>query len=208
MSENLNGILREKMGTRSARILRLQGRIPACLQGESKAHLNFSLGTEEFMAARRRKQLLFDIGLDAGEVETAMVRELQYDAFGDNIVHVEFRRVVRGRKTEAEVQITFRGHPKDGILNQLVATILVEAIPSMIPESIECKVEELETGAALYAGDLELPEGVSLSAPTDLQIAVVIAPRGIEMAAEEEAEEGAEATGEEDAAAATEETEG
>lgn len=192
MSENLHGVIRPKLGTRSARILRLQGRVPACVQGEGKAHINLSLERDEFLAARRRNEHLFDIALDEGETETAMVRELQWDAFGDNIVHVEFRRVIRGQQTEAEVTLKFRGVPKGGILNQLVSDILVLAIPSKIPSSIEVKVGELEPGDAIFAGDLEMPEGATLGSPPDLQVAVVVTPRGLAEDTPAEAEEGLE----------------
>jgi len=38
----------------------------------------------------------------------------------DEIVNIEFRRVRRDVKTDIEVELEFRGHPKGGILNHLV----------------------------------------------------------------------------------------
>ena len=188
MAETLQGTIRDKLGTRSSRVLRAQGRIPASIQGEGKGHVNLSLEAEQFLAARRHQERLFDIELDQGDPETAMVRELQWDAFGEHIIHVEFRRVVRGQETESEVPLVFHGHPKGGILNHLVSTVLVHAIPSKIPDKLEVNVDELGIGDSLLAGEIELPEGVRLGVPEDLHVAVIVTARGVaevEAAAEE-----------------------
>lgn len=200
MSATLNGIVREKLGTRYARVLRLQGRIPASIQGEGKENLHLSLDQDQFLAARRHHEHLFDIELDRGAAEVGMVRELQYDLLGERIVHVEFRRVVRGRKTEAEVELEFTGHPRGGVLNHLMTHITVEALPAAIPDSIEIRVDELEPGHPLRVRDIRLPEGVTTSLDPDAQVAVVVQARG---EAELEPSEG-EGEGEAAAAAAPE----
>ncbi len=193
MSEVLKGLVRTKLGTRDSRVLRAQGRIPACIQGEGKSHINLSLEADQFLAARRRHEHLFDIECGQDEPETAMVRELQWDAFGDHIIHVEFRRVIRGVETDAEVALKFEGHPKSGILNHLITHLPVRAIPSMIPDSILVKVDEVEAGEPLLAGTIILPEGVSLGIDPDVQVAVAVIARGIiEETTEEEAVEGIE----------------
>ncbi len=192
MSATLKGQKRDRRGTRDARVLRARGRIPACIQGEGKENLNLSIEEHEFLAARRHHEHLFDIELEGGETETALIRELQWNSFGEKIIHVEFRRVVRGRKTEAEVELTFVGHPKGGILNHLMTHITIEALPSMIPDEIEVKVDGLEPGKPLCVKDLVLPEGVSVrDLPGDAQVATVSVPRD-----DDEAGEGAEDEGE------------
>ena len=199
MSATLQGIVRDKLGSRHARRLRLQGRIPASLQGEAKDHLEFSIEEHQFLAARRHHEHLFDIEVAGGDLETAMVRELQWDHFGERILHVEFRRVVRGRETEAEVELEFVGHPKGGVLNHLITHVPIAALPTQIPDSIEVKVDELEQGHPLLAGDLILPEGVRILLPEDAKIAVVSTVRA---EAEPEAEEAAEGEPAEEGAAA------
>ena len=196
MSATLKGEKRGKLGSRSARVLRARGRIPACIQGEGKENLNLSIDEHEFLAARRHHEHLFDLEMDGGETETALVRELQWNALGEKIIHVEFRRVIRGQKTEAEVELEFTGHPKGGILNHLMTHVTIEALPSEIPDSIEVKVDGLEPGHPLHVRDLVLPEGVSIvGLPAEAQVAVVSVPKGeVEEEAEAEAvEEGAEA---------------
>jgi large subunit ribosomal protein L25 len=189
MSATLTGQVREKLGSRWARRLRSQGRVPASIQGGGKENIDCSLDEVLFLAARRNHQHLFDVELEGGGTETVLVNELQWDAFGDRILHVEFRRVERDVKTEAEVALEFVGHPKGGVLNHLVTHLAILALPAEIPDSIEVKVDELEIGHPLFARDIRLPEGVTLVDDPDTQVAVVVTTRLEEAKPAAEAEE-------------------
>ena len=202
MSATLKGRARAKLGSRDARKLRLQGFIPASVQGEGKENLAIAIEREGFATARRAHEHLFDIELEGADIETALVRELQWDAFGERVMHVEFRRVVRGQKTTAEVELDFIGHPKGGLLNHLVTHVTIVALPSEIPDTIEVRVDELELGGTILAGELVLPEGVDLDMAAETPVAMVITPH-----AEAEPTDEAEGEGEGEAAAATPETE-
>lgn len=191
MTVTLKTLPRERVGTRPSRTLRLQGRIPATLQGDGKAHVDLSVLADDLLAARRHHEHVFTLEMPDGTSDAAMVRELHWDPMGDSILHVEFRRVDLTRETEAEVELEFTGHPKGGVLNHLVTHVTVSAIPSKIPESIEVKVDSMEPGHPLYARDLQLPEGVTLVTEGDLSVAVVVTFK--EEAPAAPAEEAAEA---------------
>lgn len=197
MSTTLKATPRERLGSRFARRLRLQNQIPASIQGEGKPNRDVSVDADEFAAARRKQQHLFDLDV-AGEPETVMVRELQWSSLGRNILHIEFRRVVRGQKTEVEVQLEFSGHPVGGVLNHLLTHATVRCLPSEIPNSIEVRVDGLEVGHTLLAGDLVLPKGVELAMDPETQVASVATVRSAEPVEEgegEAAEEGAAPAG-------------
>jgi ribosomal protein L25 (general stress protein Ctc) len=135
---------RKKLGSRTAVALRSLGRIPSSLEWTKEAaHVDFSIDSVEFLAARRRHQHVFELDF-AGKKEAAIVRHIDWDTFGDLILHVEFRRVDLKKKTEVEVDLHFVGHPK-GVLNQLVAHVKVMALPTEIPD-------ELEVGGRSRAG--------------------------------------------------------
>jgi large subunit ribosomal protein L25 len=174
MTATLKTAPRPRLGSRPALALRMQGRIPASLQGEGKELLHLSIDRHEFLAVRRRHEHVFELELEGGGAENAMVRELQWDPLGEEILHVEFRRVDLARETEAQVMLEFVGHPKGGVLNHLVSTVTVAAIPSKIPDRIEVKVDAMELGHPLFARDLGLPEGVRLVTPGTVSIAVVV----------------------------------
>ena len=196
-SDTLKAKKREKVGTRSAKKLRLEGRIPANLQGENQDHVDFSIDMHEFMASRRHHVHLYDLDID-GNVESAVVRELQYDAFGDNIIHVEFKRVVRGQKTDAEVPVEFVGHPKSGVINHVLTTIHISCLPSQIPDAVEVRVDELGEGDSIHASDIQLPEGMDLITPGEELVATI---SGASVEAPEPSEDDEEGLGDGGAAA-------
>jgi large subunit ribosomal protein L25 len=191
-SQTIKAERREKLGTHGARRLRSAGRIPANLQSEGEhAHVDFSLDEAEFLTSRRQHVHLYDIDL-GGEVESAVVRELQWDALGESILHIEFKRVQRGVETEAEVELEFVGTPKHGMVNHLVTHVTVLCLPSLIPDSIEVKVGDLAEGEHVRAKDLLLPEGVKLAIPADTEVAVISGTPVVDLEApsEEEGEAG------------------
>jgi len=188
-SANLKADLRERVGSRHSRKLRDSGKIPACIQGGQGPVTPIAISSEAFFEARRHHQHLFDITLPNGKVETALVNELQWEVLGRGLDHIEFRRVVRGQETTAEVELEFTGMPKGGVLNHLVTHIKIKAEPQNIPDSIPVKIDGLEVGQPLFARDLVMPKGVKLGIPPETPIAVIvvakeeIAPAPVEAAA-------------------------
>lgn len=175
MSTILKTEPREALGTRASRKLRDSGRIPASVQAvDDKAHVNLSIDEAEFLTTRRHHEHLYDLEV-GGKTESVLVRELQWDVFGERITHVEFRRVDVHKVTEVDVPLEFVGRPKGGVLNQMVTELTVKAKPGDIPDSIEVAVGDLEAGHALHASDLKLPAGVELGIDPETPIASVVA---------------------------------
>ena len=190
---------REIVGTRASRAVRSAGRIPASLQADSEsAHIDISIDEREFLASRRKHIHLYDIDVE-GDVSSAIVRELQWDAFGDNIIHVEFRRVQRGVEIESVVALSTVGQAA-GLVNLLVSQITILSIPSKIPDGLEINVKGLEEGTHLTAEAIEMPEGVSLAIDLETEVVTI---SGIKEEVEEavEVEEGLEPEVEGDAPA-------
>ena len=184
---------REKVGTRPSRALRSEGRIPANLQADAdNAHVDFSINENEFLASRRRHVHLYDIEL-AGGKHSAVVRELQWDTFGDKIIHVEFRRVTRGVELKSEVELQAVGQAA-GVVNLIVGQLTIKSIPSKIPDKLEISVAGLEEGSTLKASEVEMPDGVTLVTDADVDVVTVFGSRASKL--EEEAEASAEGEGE------------
>ena len=173
MSTVLNTQPREKVGTRSARKLRANGRIPANLQSEVEGtHVDISIDEAEFLTTRRRHEHLYELEI-GGKQEAAIVRELEWDVFSERIIHVEFRRVDLEKKTEVEVELEFEGHSK-GVLNHLLTHVTVMALPAQIPNSIPVSIKDLEIGAVIHGKDLIAPEGVDLVIEPEAMVAVIV----------------------------------
>jgi large subunit ribosomal protein L25 len=175
--------LRESLGSRASRRLRAMGRAIASLQADSDhPHVDLHFDEAEFHSARRAHAHLFDLEFD-GKSESAIVRELQWDAFGDTLLHVEFKRVIRGQKTESSVPISFTGTPA-GVLNHDLEAVTVSCIPSLIPDAIKVSVDGLEPGAHIKAADVVMPEGIELLLDPETEIAVISEIRATAAAAD------------------------
>lgn len=181
--------VRDKVGSRDSRKLRALGRMVASLQAdEGHEHVNVHFDEAEFHGARRAHVHLFDLEFD-GKSEAAIVNELQWDAFGDTLLHVEFKRVVRGQKTESVVPLKFTGTPI-GVLTHDLNEIEISCIPSLIPDAIKVNVEGLEPGTHVRKADVKVPEGIELLVDDDFDIAVITELK--ETLPEEPPEEGEE----------------
>lgn len=170
MVTKLKTLARERVGTRSARKLRAEGRIPVALQQDGeKPALNLSIDADEFLRARRKHEHVFELEI-GGKKEPALVNSLAWDVFAEDILHVEFRRVDLTKKTRVDVPIEFTGHPK-GVLNHIETRISVLTLPSAIPNVLEISVADMEVGRTVLASELKLPEGVELASPPETPIA-------------------------------------
>lgn len=180
--------VRDKVGSRSARALRANGRMVASLQADADhGHVDLHFDEAKFHALRRQHVHLFDLDID-GKNEAAIVNELQWDAFGDTLFHVEFKRVIRGQKTESVVPLKFKGTPA-GVLTHDLNEIHILCIPSQIPDAIVVNVDGLESGTHVKAKELSLPEGVELVIDPDHDIAVITDLRSTAQASGDEADE-------------------
>jgi large subunit ribosomal protein L25 len=184
-SEVLKAGLRKQVGSRNARALRAEGRIPASLDKDDKLdHCDIHIEEHGFLATRRRHTHLYEIEVEGQKgLQMAVVRELQWDTFGEQIVHIDFKRVQRDVKTNSEVELEFLGVPKGGILNHLVTHVTVRCVPTLIPDVIEVQVGHLELGNSVYLKDLKVPEGVEIIGNKDQKIAVVVMAARLEVAA-------------------------
>ena len=73
------------------------------------------------------------------------------------------------------VRITGEIAPGDGMLNQQLVQIPVEAEATNIPQGIDVDVEGMEIGQAVHASDLKLPPGVTLQVEPETLVLAVIA---------------------------------
>jgi len=154
---------REVKGSASVRRLRRQGRVPGILYGHGEEVLMLSLPAEAFheLLETGRRLAILDV---AGKQERVLVKEIQFDTWGREILHVDFSRVALDEAVTIPVEVVAHGTPKavlaGAVLEQPLHALDVECNADHIPDQIVVEVAELEPGAMLHVRDLELPEGV------------------------------------------------
>jgi large subunit ribosomal protein L25 len=177
---------RTEFGKGPSRRVRRAGRVPAVLYGHGTDPRHVSLPGHDVLLALRTANVLIRLeGLPGGS-QLALPKAIQRDAIRGTVEHVDLIMVRRGEKVTVDVPVTVTGEvAPDGLLDQQLVQIAVEAEATNIPPGIEVDVEGMAIGAAVHAGDLRLPAGVSLADEPDvLVLHVIAAPTAAEIQAE------------------------
>jgi len=185
---------REQTGSKFAVKVRSQGRIPAVVYGHKKEPETISLDTHNLIEGLHHGHRLFNVQLGRKK-ETMLVKDIQYDHLGREVIHVDLMRVDVTETVKVTVPVEVKGVAKGthagGIIVEHLNRLEVECRVTDIPENILVSVKELDIGDSLHAGDLELPDGIKLL--TDASVLVVACSEVAAMAAEEVEEEAATA---------------
>jgi large subunit ribosomal protein L25 len=185
---------RNEFGKGAARRSRREGLVPAVLYGHGTETRHLSLPGHDLMLALKTPNVLLRLeGLRNGS-EIALPKAVQRDPVRNIIEHVDLILVRSGEKVTVEVPVRVTGEiaPGDGMLNQQLVQIPLEADATNIPQGIDVDVDGMDVGESIHASDLKLPPGVSLQVEPDTLVLAVIA-KTIEEQPEEEAGEVPEA---------------
>ncbi len=170
----LKGEIRPNRGSKDAARLRKQGQIPAIVYGHKKEPVAISLDGRSFIEELHRGHRLVNIQLDKEQV-TTLVKDVQYDYLGSDIIHVDLMRVDVTEMVRVTIPIELKGTAKGthegGMVEVHTAKVEVECRVTEIPERIQVSIKEMVLGDAIHAKDLQLPEGVKLISAPELLIA-------------------------------------
>jgi large subunit ribosomal protein L25 len=168
----LNAQKREESGTKVARRLRESGYLPAVMYGHQKGTVAMAVDMHDFVEGLHHGHRLFEVELD-GQKETTMVKDLQYDYLGRDVVHADLIRVDITEQVTVAVAIRTRGEAvgletEGAIVEEHTDSVEVECQVNQIPDEITVRVDDLEAGDSIYARDVELPANVKLASDPDL----------------------------------------
>ncbi len=158
-------------GSKNARAVRKDGKLPVVLYGHGQQAVAIAVNSHDFTEGLHHGHRLFDISID-GKEETSLVKDLQYDHFGKEIIHADLIRVNLKERVTVEVPLTIRGTAKGqeddgGILDQHMDALEIECVVTEIPEAFEVDVREMEVGDNIHASDIKMPQGVTLITEPD-----------------------------------------
>lgn len=186
--------VRTEKGKGAARRARREGLVPAVLYGHGSDPQHLSLPAREFAAILRNNGLNAIVDLDIeGTSQLALTKQVDIHPIRNYIEHADLLIVRRGEKVTVEVTISVEGDAAPGTLVvQDASTVEIEADALSIPEQIVASVEGAEAGTSVTAGDLELPEGVSLVSDPEMLIVAVNEATVASTESEDSADEPAE----------------
>jgi len=184
--------------------LRDNGNVPAIIYGGesdnekifiSKKLLKTLLDKENFLS----NILILNVN---GKTQNVLPKEIKYDVITDEVIHVDFLRVIPGVKITIEVPVQFINHEKSpglkrgGVLNIVRRKVELKCPSEKIPENLVIDLDGIEIGESFKISSIKLDnEVVPTIQGRDFVIATLAAPTVMkepEKPVEAEAAEGTE----------------
>jgi len=180
--------------------MRTKGYIPAIVYGHGQTAEAVTLNRHEVELAVHHGERLLEIDLQ-GTTENVLLKEVQWDTFGQDILHVDLTRVDLDERVTVTVPIDLRGTPagaaEGGVLQQVTSEVKIECAVRAIPEEIRVVVNDMKIGDSVYVRDIKLPDGATLEEEGgSLVCSVNIVAEEVEQPAEAEAAAEPEVIGE------------
>ena len=200
----LKATKRDNLSSGANNRLRAAGSIPAILYGGKEANQNISVSKKEISTIINSDTFLskvLEIEVD-GKKERVIPRDVAFHAVSEEPVHIDFMRIVSGKKIILEIPVKFINHPdspglkRGGVLNIVRRKVELKCPGENIPDEIVVDLTGTDIGTSIKISSVKLPENVL---PTitdrDFVVATVAAPTVIkepEKPAEETPADGAE----------------
>ncbi len=182
---NLKAIKRENTSTGSTNKLRASGFIPAILYGGKDPNQKISIekkAIRDIINSDNFLSKVLELDID-GKKEKVLPRDVAYNVISEEPIHIDFMRVVTGKKIILEIPVKFVNHPdspglkKGGVLNIVRRAVELKCPAENIPSDITIDLKGTDIGTSLKISSVKLPENVF---PTitdrDFVIATVAAP--------------------------------
>jgi large subunit ribosomal protein L25 len=203
----IKGNSRSEVRTKGAKAIRAAGKIPGVVYGgDTVSHvavdfkeLRHAVYTPDFK--------LIDLELD-GEQISCIVKDIQFHPVTEEIVHVDFLRLVPGRSIKVEVPVRFDGASpgikEGGSLVQKMRRIAIKTTPEHLVNELVIDISDLHLGFSVRVSDAIVGEGIEVLNTPNIPVASVEIPRALKTEEEEEGIEMGDAEGGEGAAEGSE----
>ncbi len=197
----LQVIKRDVLGKKN-RILRRQGITPVHLIGhniESQSLQCDTVQLKKIVAHAGTTRLInLKIGGDK-QPKNVFLREIQKDALGNQLLHVDFYQVKMGEKMEVDVPIVLVGEApamktRGRMLTHGITSLSIECLPDKVPPQIEVDISVLEeVEHPINVKDIVLDPAITVNVDPEQLVVKVTEVMVKEEEAEEAAAEEAEA---------------
>ncbi|ASJ72234.1 50S ribosomal protein L25/general stress protein Ctc [Granulosicoccus antarcticus] len=189
---SVNATSRSVFGKGASRRLRRDNMVPAILYGADKEPQAIQLKANEVFKHLESEAFysqLLSVSVDGGEPVRSLLKDVQRHPYKQQILHMDFVRVVAGAELQVSVSLHFTnedasvGVKSGGIISHTDNEVLIACLPRHIPEYIEVDMSNMNIGDSVHLSSLVLPEGVRLvdlheaGDDSDRQVAAVNAPR-------------------------------
>ncbi len=191
----LNAEKRERLGSRYAQRDRARGKLPAIVYGHGRDPLPITLDAHEALTFIHKGEKVFRLDFPgtkaADEMQMVLLKDLQFDYLGTNIVHCDFARVDLNERVHTKVHVKLVG---EAVGLKAAGTLLMHPTSELdiecrvvdLPDEIEVDINALDVGQSIAAGDVKLPKDDMKLITDEHAIVAMIAAAGSGKTAEEE----------------------
>jgi len=179
---------RTKSGKGATGRLRAEGFIPCVFYGpelpEPVVGKVKTLQIDRLLAGSHWETMRITLKLPSGGEEMCILREVQRHPLTGKLVHLDFMRLLQGRKITVNVPIRINGREscaglKEGGVLENMHEIEIETLPMNIPQFIDVDISKLALGEMIYIKDLKLSDVTVLDDPDEV-VAIVAMPKVVE----------------------------
>jgi large subunit ribosomal protein L25 len=202
MKIEISATSRTAQGTGASRRLRKAGRVPGIVYGNSEPVMIDLDHNNLYHALRKEAFHASILTLDhEGKKEMVLLRDFQMHPFRQQVMHIDFERVLADKKIHMKVPLHFinddiaPGVKSGGVISHVLSELTIACLPAALPEFIEVDLSALTLGHSIHVSDVKLPKGLEIAGHHHAADAVVTVqvPRGAVEAAATEAAEAAAA---------------
>jgi large subunit ribosomal protein L25 len=182
---NLKAIKRENTSSGANNKLRSEGLIPAILYGGKDANQNISVQKKDLKNLVNSDTFLskvLELDVD-GKKEKVIPRDVAFHVVSEEPIHIDFMRIVAGKRIILEIPVKFINHPESpglkrgGVLNIVRRKVELKCPGENIPNEIIVDLTGTDIGTSIKISSVKLEENV---VPTitdrDFVIATVASP--------------------------------
>lgn len=197
---------REPDGSRGARRLRREGKVPGIVYGGGQDPVAFQVDARTLRQALAHSGALIDLTIEGSGTTPVVVKEQDRHPVTGHTVHVDLLRVRLDVAIQATVVLELLGVDdapgvkEGGVLEQVTRELTIEALPTEIPDSLEHPVGEMQIGDTITVDAFTPPAGIEVVDDPETVIATLTPPR-LQIEEEPEIEEETELVAEGEAPA-------
>ena len=181
---NLKAIKRKNTSSGSNNKLRADGLIPAILYGGKDPNQNISIEKKAIKSIVNSDTFLskvLELDVD-GKKEKVIPRDVDFHVVSEEPIHIDFMRILTGKKIILEIPVKFINHPdspglkRGGVLNIVRRKVELKCPGENIPDDITVDLAGTDIGTSIKISSVKLSENVEPTIDRDFVIATVAAP--------------------------------
>jgi len=182
--QQLAATRRSETGTAACRKLRRSGLVPGNVYGHGQDPLSITVSSDFVRPIVSSGAHVINLELD-GEVQTALIREVQWDTFSTYVRHLDLVRVDANERVRLSVPVQLKGTAAGaltgGIVEQPLHALHIECPAIQVPDFILVRISNLEIGQAIHIKELtDVPAGVTILDSPEALIVQIVKPGVVE----------------------------